>query len=679
MAKNLILWLVIAVILMSLFESFSSPGNQGRTMDYTSFVREVQQDQISEVIFDGQVITGMRCNGEQFVTVMPIHDSALLDNLIAHNVRASGTRPEEPSFLTSVFVSWFPMILLIAVWIFFMRQMNGGGRGNPLSFGKSKAKLLSENQVKTTFADVAGCDEAKEDVVELVDFLKDPTKYSKLGGRIPRGVLMVGPPGTGKTLLARAIAGEAKVPFFSISGSDFVEMFVGVGASRVRDMFDTAKKNAPCIVFIDEIDAVGRKRGAGLGGGHDEREQTLNQLLVEMDGFEGFEAVIVIAATNRPDVLDPALLRPGRFDRQVMVGLPDVRGREQILKVHMRKVPLARDVDPAVLARGTPGFSGAELANLVNEAALAAARANLRTVTMHEFEQAKDKLLMGAERRSMAMTEHERINTAYHESGHTIVGRLVPEHDPVYKVSIIPRGRALGVTMYLPEQDRYSQSRQYLLSNICTLFAGRIAEGLMFGENAVTTGASNDIERATDIARRMVTRWGMSKRLPPMQFDQDREGTLYLGGGTTQTMNVSEKTALIIDEEIAEIINTCYARAETLLKENLDILEAMKDALLKYETLDAVQIDDLMARRPVRAPTAYEADPSNSNDPQGGSGTGTENAAPDPGQEAPREEAAAHQPEEPRATGVDATSDSRGYAPSKAHAKDEDSEERKDS
>ena len=679
MAKNLILWLVIAVILMSLFESFSSPGNQGRTMDYTSFVREVQQDQISEVIFDGQVITGMRRNGEQFVTVMPIHDSALLDNLIAHNVRASGTRPEEPSFLTSVFVSWFPMILLIAVWIFFMRQMNGGGRGNPLSFGKSKAKLLSENQVKTTFADVAGCDEAKEDVVELVDFLKDPTKYSKLGGRIPRGVLMVGPPGTGKTLLARAIAGEAKVPFFSISGSDFVEMFVGVGASRVRDMFDTAKKNAPCIVFIDEIDAVGRKRGAGLGGGHDEREQTLNQLLVEMDGFEGFEAVIVIAATNRPDVLDPALLRPGRFDRQVMVGLPDVRGREQILKVHMRKVPLARDVDPAVLARGTPGFSGAELANLVNEAALAAARANLRTVTMHEFEQAKDKLLMGAERRSMAMTEHERINTAYHESGHTIVGRLVPEHDPVYKVSIIPRGRALGVTMYLPEQDRYSQSRQYLLSNICTLFAGRIAEGLMFGENAVTTGASNDIERATDIARRMVTRWGMSKRLPPMQFDQDREGTLYLGGGTTQTMNVSEKTALIIDEEIAEIINTCYARAETLLKENLDILEAMKDALLKYETLDAVQIDDLMARRPVRAPTAYEADPSNSNDPQGGSGTGTENAAPDPGQEAPREEAAAHQPEEPRATGVDATSDSRGYAPSRAHAKDEDSEERKDS
>ncbi len=617
MAKNLILWLVIAVILMSLFESFSTTENTGRTIDYTSFVREVQQDQISEVVFDGQVISGMRRNGEHFITVMPLQDNTLLDNLFAHNVRASGTRPEEPSFLTSVFISWFPMILLIAVWIFFMRQMNGGGKGNPLSFGKSKAKLLSENQVKTTFSDVAGCDEAKDDVVELVDFLKDPTKYSKLGGRIPRGVLMVGPPGTGKTLLARAIAGEAKVPFFSISGSDFVEMFVGVGASRVRDMFQTAKKNAPCIIFIDEIDAVGRKRGAGLGGGHDEREQTLNQLLVEMDGFDGFEAVIVIAATNRPDVLDPALLRPGRFDRQVMVGLPDVRGREQILKVHMRKVPLAKDVDPAVLARGTPGFSGAELANLVNEAALAAARANLRTVTMHEFELAKDKLLMGAERRSMAMNEHEKINTAYHEAGHTIVGRLVPEHDPVYKVSIIPRGRALGVTMYLPEQDRYSQSRQYLLSNISTLFAGRIAEGMMFGDDAVTTGASNDIERATDLARRMVTRWGMSKRLPPIQFDHDNDRAIYLGGGTTQTMMVSDKTALIIDEEIAEIINSCYQKAYDILDANRDILEAMKDALLKYETLDAEQIDDLMERRPVREPAVYEADPENSNDAGG--------------------------------------------------------------
>ncbi len=593
MAKNLILWLVIAVILMSLFENFNASDNTGRTMDYTTFVQQVQSDQVQEVVFNGQVINGIMRTGEQFTTVMPIHDGEILNSLLSHGVRASGTRPEEPSMLMSILVSWFPMLLLIGVWIFFMRQMQGGGKGNPLSFGKSKAKLLSENQVKTTFADVAGCDEAKEDVEELVDFLKDPSKYSKLGGRIPRGVLMVGPPGTGKTLLARAIAGEAKVPFFSISGSDFVEMFVGVGASRVRDMFQTAKKNAPCIIFIDEIDAVGRKRGAGLGGGHDEREQTLNQLLVEMDGFEGFEAVIVIA--------------------------PDVRGREQILTVHMRKVPLSADVDPAVLARGTPGFSGAELANLVNEAALAAARANLRTVTMHEFELAKDKLLMGAERRSMAMTEHERINTAYHESGHTIVGRLMPDHDPVYKVSIIPRGRALGVTMYLPEQDRYSQSKQYLLSNICTLFAGRIAEGLMFGDDAVTTGASNDIERATDIARKMVTRWGMSKRLPPMQFDQDNEKALYLGGGTTQTMSISDKTALIIDEEVSEIVNSCYARAKEILEQNKDILEAMKDALLKYETLDAEQIDDLMARRPCRAPAVYTADPNNRAD----SGTGS--------------------------------------------------------
>ena len=603
MAKNLILWLVIAVILMSLFESFTSKETAGRTMDYTTFVREVQQDQIQEAVFDGQVINGIRRSGETFVTVMPIHDGEILNTLIAHNVRTSGTKPEETSLLTSILISWFPMLLLIGVWIYFSRQMQGGGKGNPLSFGKSKAKLLSENQIKTTFADVAGCDEAKEDVEELVDFLKDPSKYQKLGGRIPRGVLMVGPPGTGKTLLARAIAGEAKVPFFSISGSDFVEMFVGVGASRVRDMFQTAKKNAPCIIFIDEIDAVGRKRGVGMGGGHDEREQTLNQLLVEMDGFEGFEAVIVIAATNRPDVLDPALLRPGRFDRQVVVGLPDVRGREQILKVHMRKVPLGADVDAAVLARGTPGFSGADLANLVNEAALAAARANLRTVSMQQFEEAKDKLLMGAERKSLVMNDHEKANTAYHEAGHTIVGRLVPEHDPVYKVSIIPRGRALGVTMYLPEQDRYSQSKQYLLSNIATLFAGRIAEELMFGEAAVTTGASNDIERATDIARRMVTRWGMSKRLPPMQFDQDSEGSMFLGGGTTQTMPLSDKTTLIIDEEVSNIVNSCYSKAKELLEENKDILEAMKEALLKYETLDADQIDDLMARRPCRSPS----------------------------------------------------------------------------
>lgn len=647
MAKNLILWLVIAIILMSLFESFNSSEPTGRTMDYTSFVSAVQTDQVQEVVFDGAVINGIKRNGEQFTTVMPIHDSALLNSLLNHNVRTSGTKPEEPSLLASIFISWMPMILLIAVWIFFMRQMNGGSKGNPLSFGKSKAKLLSDSQVKTTFADVAGCDEAKEDVVELVDFLRDPSKYQKLGGRIPRGVLMVGPPGTGKTLLARAIAGEAKVPFFSISGSDFVEMFVGVGASRVRDMFVQAKKNAPCIVFIDEIDAVGRKRGVGLGGGHDEREQTLNQLLVEMDGFEGFEAVIVIAATNRPDVLDPALLRPGRFDRQVTVGLPDVRGREQILKVHMKKVPLAPDVDAAVLARGTPGFSGAELANLVNEAALAAARANQRMVTMKEFDQARDKLLMGAERRSLIMNEHERANTAYHEAGHAIVGKLVPDHDPVYKVSIIPRGRALGVTSYLPEQDRYSQSKQYLLSRISALFAGRVAEELAFGEDAVTTGASNDIERATDIARRMVTRWGYSKRLPPMQFDQDQDQSQYLGGGHVATLPVSDKTTLIIDEEVTAIINYCYERAKTLLTENRDILEAMKDALLKYETIDAAQIDDLMNRRPVRAPEASNsASSSNSSSSDGSSSDSSDssNGSADKPTDEPKAEAAEAQP-----------------------------------
>ena len=602
MTKNLILWLVIAVILMTLFESFNSSDNSGRMEDYTSFVREVQSDQIQEVVFDGKVINGVKKNGERFLTVMPLSDPAIIDSLLSHNVRASGTKPEEQSLLLSIFVSWFPMLLLIGVWIFFSRQMQGGSKGNPLSFGKSKAKLLSENQIKTTFDDVAGCDEAKEDVVELVDFLKDPTKYSKLGGRIPRGVLMVGPPGTGKTLLARAIAGEAKVPFFSISGSDFVEMFVGVGASRVRDMFAQAKKNAPCIIFIDEIDAVGRKRGVGMGGGHDEREQTLNQLLVEMDGFEGFEAVIIIAATNRPDVLDPALLRPGRFDRQVVVGLPDVRGREQILNVHVKKVPLGKDVDTATIARGTPGFSGAELANLVNEAALNAARHNKRVVSMNEFEEAKDKLLMGAERRSMAMNEHEKINTAYHEAGHAIVGKLVPEHDPVYKVSIIPRGRALGVTMYLPEQDKVSQSRIGLLSNISTLFAGRIAEELMFGTDAVTTGASNDIERATQIARSMVTRLGFSKRLAPMQYEKDNEGSAYLGGSSTTMISMSDETAKIIDEEVTEIINSCYKKAQDLLEANKDILENMKDALLKYETIDADQIDDLMNRKEVRPP-----------------------------------------------------------------------------
>lgn len=608
MTKNLILWLVIAVILMTLFESFSSTDSSVRTQDYTTFVREVQSEQVQEVVFDGKVINGLKKSGEKFVTVMPLADPAIIDTLLSHNVRATGTKPEKQSTLLAIFISWFPMILLIGVWLFFMRQMQGGGKGNPLSFGKSKAKLLSENQIKTTFADVAGCDEAKDDVVELVDFLKDPTKYSKLGGRIPRGVLMVGPPGTGKTLLARAIAGEAKVPFFSISGSDFVEMFVGVGASRVRDMFAQAKKNAPCIIFIDEIDAVGRKRGVGMGGGHDEREQTLNQLLVEMDGFEGFEAVIIIAATNRPDVLDPALLRPGRFDRQVVVGLPDVRGREQILNVHVKKVPLGKDVDTSTIARGTPGFSGAELANLVNEAALGAARHNKRVVSMEEFEQAKDKLLMGAERRSMAMNEHEKINTAYHEAGHAIVGKLVPEHDPVYKVSIIPRGRALGVTMYLPEQDRVSQSRLGLLSNISTLFAGRIAEEMMFGADAVTTGASNDIERATMIARNMVTRWGFSKKLAPMQYEKDNEGSAYLGGASSSMIAMSDKTAAIIDEEVTDIINSCYQKAKELLEANKDVLESMKDALLKYETIDADQIDDLMNRREVRPPVIKSKD-----------------------------------------------------------------------
>ena len=626
MTKNLILWFIIAVILMALFESFSGSDSNSRMQDYTTFVREVQSEQIQEVVFDRNVINGVKRTGERFVTVMPIADPAIIDSLLSHNVKASGTMPEEHSALLSIFISWFPMLLLIAVWIYFSRQMQGGGKGNPLSFGKSKAKLLSENQIKTTFADVAGCDEAKEDVVELVDFLKDPTKYSKLGGRIPRGVLMVGPPGTGKTLLARAIAGEAKVPFFSISGSDFVEMFVGVGASRVRDMFATAKKNAPCIIFIDEIDAVGRKRGVGMGGGHDEREQTLNQLLVEMDGFEGFEAVIIIAATNRPDVLEPALLRPGRFDRQVVVGLPDVRGREQILNVHVKKVPLGSDVDTATLARGTPGFSGAELANLVNEAALGAARHNKRVVTMAEFEEAKDKLLMGAERRSMAMNEHEKINTAYHEAGHAIVGKLVPEHDPVYKVSIIPRGRALGVTMYLPEQDKVSQSRRGLLSNISTLFAGRIAEEMMFGTDAVTTGASNDIERATMIARNMITRWGFSKKLAPMQYEKDNEGSAYLGGSSTTMVSMSDKTAAIIDEEVTEIINSCYAKAKELLEANKDVLENMKDALLKYETIDADQIDDLMNRREVRAPSKPSKDEKKKDDEKSSSDNKEDNS-----------------------------------------------------
>ncbi|MBM7454368.1 cell division protease FtsH [Oceanisphaera litoralis] len=606
MAKNLILWLVIAVVLMSVFQSFSPSEPSGRQTDYTTFVQEVAQGQIREVRMDGNTINGVKRSGDRFTTILPAQDPQLLNDLLNNNVRVVGEKPEEPSLLTSIFISWFPMLLLIGVWVFFMRQMQGGGGGKgAMSFGKSKARLMSEDQIKTTFADVAGCDEAKEDVKELVDYLRDPSRFQKLGGRIPTGILLVGPPGTGKTLLAKAIAGEAKVPFFTISGSDFVEMFVGVGASRVRDMFEQAKKSAPCIIFIDEIDAVGRQRGAGLGGGHDEREQTLNQMLVEMDGFEGNEGVIVIAATNRPDVLDPALLRPGRFDRQVVVGLPDVRGREQILKVHMRRVPLGDDVNASVIARGTPGFSGADLANLVNEAALFAARSARRLVSMEEFEKAKDKIMMGAERRSMVMSESEKAMTAYHEAGHAIVGRMVPEHDPVYKVSIIPRGRALGVTMYLPEQDRFSYSKQHLESMISSLYGGRLAEEIIYGFDKVTTGASNDIERATEIAHKMVTQWGLSEKLGPLLY-ADEEGEVFLGRTAAKVKHMSDETANAIDAEVKDVIHRNFERAKQILMDNIDILHAMKDALMKYETIDAKQIDDLMARRDVRAPADWK-------------------------------------------------------------------------
>lgn len=615
MAKNLILWLVIAIVLMSVFQSFTPSGTSDHKMSYTSFVQDVRQGQVREAKIDRNgVIQGTKRSGEQFVTVIPGgYDRDLINDLVKQGVNATGELPEEPSILTSIFISWFPMLLLIGVWIFFMRQMQGGGGKGAMSFGKSKARLLSEDQIKTTFVDVAGCDEAKEEVAELVDYLKDPTKFQKLGGKIPSGVLMVGPPGTGKTLLAKAIAGEAKVPFFTISGSDFVEMFVGVGASRVRDMFDQAKKSAPCIIFIDEIDAVGRQRGAGLGGGHDEREQTLNQMLVEMDGFEGNEGVIVIAATNRPDVLDPALLRPGRFDRQVTVGLPDIRGREQILKVHMRKVPIADDVSASVIARGTPGFSGADLANLVNEAALFAARSSRRLVSMAEFDKAKDKIMMGAERRSMVMSESEKEMTAYHEAGHAIVGRLVPDHDPVYKVSIIPRGRALGVTMYLPEQDRISHSKQHLESMISSLYGGRIAEEIIYGADKVSTGASNDIERATDISRRMVTQWGLSEKLGPMLYAEE-EGEVFLGRSAAKSKHMSDETAKMIDDEIKAVVERNYQRAEQILKDNMDILHAMKDALMQYETIDAGQIDDLMARQAVRKPLEPGERPRNDDD-----------------------------------------------------------------
>ncbi|MCZ0751440.1 ATP-dependent zinc metalloprotease FtsH [Aeromonas enteropelogenes] len=616
MAKNLILWLVIAVVLMSVFNSFSPSDTTSRQLDYSSFVKEVTQEQIREVRMDGKVINGVKRTGERFTTIIPAPDPQLLNDMLNHNVKVMGEKPEEPSLLTSIFISWFPMLLLIGVWVFFMRQMQGGGGKGAMSFGKSKARLMSEDQIKTTFADVAGCDEAKEEVKELVDYLRDPSKFQKLGGKIPTGVLLVGPPGTGKTLLAKAIAGEAKVPFFTISGSDFVEMFVGVGASRVRDMFEQAKKSSPCIIFIDEIDAVGRQRGAGLGGGHDEREQTLNQMLVEMDGFEGNEGIIVIAATNRPDVLDPALLRPGRFDRQVVVGLPDVRGREQILKVHMRKVPLADDVNAALIARGTPGFSGADLANLVNEAALFSARESRRVVSMAEFEKAKDKIMMGAERRSMVMKESEKEMTAYHEAGHAIIGRLVPDHDPVYKVSIIPRGRALGVTMYLPEQDRWSHSKQHLESMISSLYGGRLAEELIYGAEKVSTGASNDIERATDIARKMVTQWGMSERLGPMLYAEE-DGEVFLGRSMAKAKHMSDDTARIIDAEVKQVIDRNYDRAKQILLDNMDVLHSMKDALMKYETIDAKQIDDLMARREVRAPSNWHDEHGDT--PQGGS------------------------------------------------------------
>jgi cell division protease FtsH len=596
LAKNMILWAVIAVILLSVFSNFSKPTAPAQVISYSTFIEMVKTGQIQEVTINGRDIKGkLSAGGAGFSTYSPeTSNTAMVGDLLLHNVTITATPPEGQSLLMQIFISWFPFLLLIGIWIFFMRQMQGGGGGRgAMSFGKSKARMLGEDQISVTFDDVAGAEEAKEEVAELVEFLKDPGKFQKLGGKIPSGVLMVGSPGTGKTLLARAIAGEAKVPFFTISGSDFVEMFVGVGASRVRDMFETAKKHSPCIIFIDEIDAVGRHRGAGLGGGHDEREQTLNQLLVEMDGFEGNEGVIVIAATNRPDVLDPALLRPGRFDRQVVVPLPDIRGREQILKVHIRKVPEAKDVKPSIIARGTPGFSGADLANLVNEAALFAARENSKQVEMSHFERAKDKIMMGAERRSMVMSEDEKKLTAYHEAGHAIVGRLVPDHDPVYKVSIIPRGRALGVTMFLPEEDKYSHSKKHLESQISSLFGGRIAEVLIFGEDSVTTGASNDIERATAIAHAMVTKWGLSERLGPLTYGED-EGEVFLGRSVTQHKNMGDDTARIIDEEVRAFIDRNYERAERLLKENMSVLHAMSDALMKYETIDVVQIDALM-------------------------------------------------------------------------------------
>jgi cell division protease FtsH len=604
--KNLLLWLVIAVVLVTVFSNVEPQGATQQQLSYSRFLKQVDQGSVGSVTIENdKIIRGMTKNNQQFTTYIPLKDDALLNEMIKNNVDISGKPLQQESFLMHLFINWFPMLLLIGVWVFFMRQVQGGGgAGRAMSFGRSRAKLLSEDQVKVTFADVAGVDEAKEEVKELVDFLRAPDKFQKLGGRIPRGVLLVGSPGTGKTLLAKAVAGEAKVPFFAISGSDFVEMFVGVGASRVRDMFEQAKKQAPCIIFIDEIDAVGRHRGAGLGGGHDEREQTLNQLLVEMDGFEGSEGVIILAATNRPDVLDPALLRPGRFDRQVIVPLPDIRGREQILLVHLKNVPVEKDIDAMPIARGTPGFSGADLANLINEAALFAARENKTLVSMEELDKAKDKIMMGAERKTMVMSDAEKKLTAYHEAGHAIVGRLVPEHDPVYKVTIIPRGRALGVTMFLPEQDRYSHSRLRLESQLSSLFGGRVAEELIFGWENVTTGASNDIQRATEIARKMVTQWGLSS-LGPMTFTED-EGEVFLGRSMSNRKESSDATFLKIDEEVRKIIHSNYQRAQKLLEKNIQKLHAMAEALIKYETIDAIQIEAIMNGKKPKPPIGWK-------------------------------------------------------------------------
>lgn len=607
MARNFALWLIIAAVMLAVFNNFSTDSSSNR-MSYSEFVQEVQRDRVNSVTVDGYTIAGSMSDGTSFEVVRPaLSDPKLVDDLLAHEVEVIGKLPEQQSIWSQLFVATFPILIIIALFMFFMRQMQGGagGRGGPMAFGKSKARLMSEDQIKTTFADVAGVEEAKEDVQELVDFLRDPSKFQRLGGHIPRGILMSGSPGTGKTLLAKAIAGEAKVPFFSISGSDFVEMFVGVGASRVRDMFEQAKKQAPCIIFIDEIDAVGRHRGAGMGGGNDEREQTLNQLLVEMDGFDGNEGIIVIAATNRPDVLDNALLRPGRFDRQVNVPLPDIRGREQILKVHLRKVPLGDGVKPKLIARGTPGFSGADLANLVNEAALFTARQNKRVVGMEELEKAKDKIMMGAERKSMVMSHAEKLNTAYHEAGHAIVGRLVPQHDPVYKVTIIPRGRALGVTMFLPEDDRYSLSRQAILSQICSLYGGRIAEEMTLGKEGVTTGASNDIQRATQLARNMVTKWGLSEKLGPLLYEAE-DSDPFSGMPGQGAKGFSDDTTQAIDQEVKEIIDNCYAQANQILHDNRDILDAMAEALMKFETIDSGQLDQLLAREEVSPPEDWD-------------------------------------------------------------------------